>query len=221
MERYSRLDEPAGSEREPIFNAPWPAVAVAAVIVGGYFLQSLVPQDALLMRWGYSPVLSRGRPETLLSAVFLHGGWAHALMNAAFGLAFATPVARYFGTSLRGFVAFMLFYLACGGLGNLAFGLLHPREIAPLIGASGAVSGLAAAASRLVAGRGQVGPLLSAPVLGMGGGWIIANLLIAVVGFAPGAGGAQVAWEVHLAGFAIGLFLLRPLAPVAGPPRAD
>lgn len=210
------------SEREPVFNAPWPAVVVTAVIVAGYFLQSLLPhEDAFVMRWGYSPILSRGHPETLLSAIFLHGGWAHALMNGAFALAFGTPVARYFGTTFRGFVAFMLFYLACGGLGNLAFGLLHPKEIGPLIGASGAVSGLAAAASRLVAGRGEVGPLLSASVLGMAGGWIIANLLIAVLGFAPGAGDAQVAWEVHLVGFALGLFLVRPLAPVAGRLRAD
>lgn len=210
------------SEKEPIFNAPWPAVAVAVVIVGGYFLQGFFPQQLVLPRWGFSaPALAAGHPETLVTAMFLHGSWGHALSNGAFGLAFATPVARYFGMRGRGLLAFALFYLVTGALGNLAFGLLHPRDLGPLIGASGAVSGLAAAASRIAAGRGEVGSQFSPLVAGMAGGWIITNLLIAVLGFAPGTGGANVAWEVHLVGFALGLFLIRPLGALAGRVRAD
>ena len=219
--RHSELEEPLSSEKEPLFNAPWPAVAITVAIVGGYLLQSLLPPEQILPRWGYSPVLSRGHPETLITAVFLHGSWAHAGMNGALALAFATPVARYFGSRATGFAGFMLFYVLCGALANLAFGLVHPQETAPLVGASGAVSALAAAASRLVAGRGEVGPILSSPVIGMGGGWVIANLLIAVVGFAPGAGGAQVAWDVHLWGFGLGLLLIEPLGRLAGHVRVN
>lgn len=217
---HPELEEPLSSQREPVFNAPWPAVALIATIIGGYFLQSMVAQEPLLLRWGYSPARG-GHPETLITAVFLHANWAHALMNGAFALAFATPVVRFFGTGPRGALAFLLFYVSCGALGNLAFGLIHPDSPGPLIGASGAVSGLAAAAARIVAGRGEVGPLLSAPVIGMGAGWIITNLLVAILGFAPGSGGAQVAWEVHLAGFALGLVLVSPFAPVSGRTRAD
>ncbi len=228
-ERYSKLEvEPLTSEneqprREPVFNAPWPAVLVTVVILAGYFLQTLVPQDPLLMRWGYSPALDHGRPETLVTAIFLHGGWSHAIMNAATALAFATPVARFFGTHARGVLAFLLFYLVCGALANLAFGLLHPKEVGPVIGASGAVSALAAGAARIVAGGGRsVGPILSPLVLGLGGGWVIVNLLIAILGFSPGLmGQGAVAWEVHLAGFALGLLVLQPLAPVAGAARPD
>lgn len=196
-------------------------MAISASIVAGYFLQSLWPQEQILLRWGYSPARGAAHLETLVTAIFLHGSWAHAGMNAAVALAFAAPVCRYFGSTARGFAAFMLFYVLCGALGNLAFGLLYPKALGPLVGASGAVSALAAGAARIVAGQGEVGPILSPMVLGMGGGWLITNLLVAVLGFSPGSGGAQVAWEVHLAGFAIGLLLIQPLGRLAGRVHAD
>lgn len=210
-------------QSEPLFNAPWPAVAVGFLIVAGYALQTFSGGDALVLRWGYSPALTpqNGHWETLATAMFLHGGWPHALMNGAFGLAFSTPVVRAFGVRGTGLAAFVSLFLVTGVAGNVGFGVLHPTEVAPLIGASGAVSGLAAAAARIVAGGGRVGPLLSPFVVGMGGGWLITNLLTAVLGFAPGAGGATVAWEAHLVGFAVGLFLVKPLAALANSGIAD
>ena len=209
-------------ESQPIFNAPAPALVVLAVIVAGYGLQSFFPAGQILPRWGASGLaLAAGHPETLITAIFLHGGWAHALMNAAFGLAFATPVARYFGDSGKGWLAFAAFYIVSGALANLAFVLMHSREVGPLVGASGAVSALAAAAARIAAGRGEVGPLNSPLVLGMGGGWIITNLLIAILDFSPGSGGAQIAWQVHLVGFALGLFLIEPIGRLVGRVRVD
>ena len=196
-----------GVEPEPMFRAPPAAIAVAVVILGGYFLQSLWLPVSDLSRWGYSADdLHDGHPETLVSAVFLHGSWAHALMNAGMGLAFAAPVARFLGSDLRGTLVFALYYVGCGVLANLGYGLLHPSPTGVLIGASGAVSALAAGASRIVAGGGRVGPILSPFVIGLGGAWLIVNLLTAVLGFAPGAGGGPVAWEVHLLGFGLGLF---------------
>ena len=108
---HPELEEPLSSQREPVFNAvPWPAVALVATIIGGYFLQSFVAQDPLVLRWGYSPARG-GHPETLVTAIFLHKDWAHALTNGAFALAFAAPVAGYFGVGPRGAAA--LDRLAC------------------------------------------------------------------------------------------------------------
>jgi membrane associated rhomboid family serine protease len=53
----------------------------------------------------------------------------------------------------------------------------------------------------------------------MGGAWLIINLLTAVLGFAPGAEGAAVAWEVHLIGFGLGLISI-PLAGWLAAPKA-
>jgi membrane associated rhomboid family serine protease len=155
----------------------------------------------------------------LLSALFVHGGWGHALINAAFALAFATPVARFFGMRRGGTAVFFLFYLLCGALSSLGYAAAHPTQAEPLVGASGAVSGLMGAAARLIAGKGRVGSIFSPPVLGMGGAWLVVNLLVGVLGsgFMPGASGATVAWEAHLAGFLAGVLLIGPFARLAGP----
>ncbi|MDO8801618.1 rhomboid family intramembrane serine protease [Phenylobacterium sp.] len=201
------MDEP----REPIFNAPWPAVAMTVAIIGGFGLQSFLPPEQILPTYGFSPAsLNDGRGITLITALFVHGGWAHALMNGAGALAFGTPVARYYGVKVTGALAFLLFYLACGALANLGYGLVHAGDPHLLVGASGAVAGLMAAAARMIAGKGVPGPYLSPPVVGMTAAWVVVNLLIAVVGFAPGAGGMPVAWEAHLFGYAAGLVLVTP-----------
>lgn len=199
--------EPA---REPIFNAPWPALLLVAIILGGYALQSRFSLDLVAASFAFSPAgLDEGRWWTLLTALFLHGNWGHALMNAAFGLAFATPVARFFGTGAKGALAFFSFYLVCGVLSSLGYAGLHLGSPMPLVGASGAISGLMGAASRLMAGGGRVGKIISSPVLGMGGAWLAVNVLVGVIGsgFVPGAAGAGIAWEAHVAGFVAGVLL--------------
>jgi membrane associated rhomboid family serine protease len=204
--------------REPAFNAPWTAVALSVVIAGGYAIQEFLPQEEVLNAFAFSPAgLAAGQWPTLITALFLHGGWAHALMNAAFALAFGTPVARFFGLKLQGAIAFFAFYLATGVLSNLGYAALHWGGTGALVGASGAVSGLMGAAARLIGGRGRIGPLLSPSVVGMGASWIAINVAIGVFGSSllPGTGGAGVAWEAHLAGFAAGVLIITPFAWLA------
>lgn len=199
---------PAPPARQPILNAPWPAVLLAGVIVAGYAVQSLMPPEAVIAPYAFrASDLDAGRWITLVTALFLHGSWPHALMNAAFALAFGTPVARFLGLRARGVAVFVVFYLVSGVLANLAFAAVHRGDPTPLVGASGAVSGLMGAAARLIAGRGRPGPIISPPVIGMGAAWVVVNLLVAVTGIAPGANGAAVAWEAHLGGFAAGVLL--------------
>ena len=206
--------------REPIFNAPWQAVAVVALIVGGYGVQRLFPADAVLGAYAFSPSnLTPGRWETLITSIFLHGSWAHAMMNGAFALAFSAPVARLFGPKLEGGLLFFGFYVLCGVLANLGYAAAHLGGTGLVVGASGAVSGLMGAAARLIGGHGRPGPMFSKPVLGMGGGWLAINVIIALVGgsFLPGAGNAGVAWEAHIAGFVAGVLLIGPFARLAPP----
>ena len=50
-------------ERQPIFNAPWPAVVATLVIIGGYFVQTLLPQNWLLANFAFSSAaFEQGRP---------------------------------------------------------------------------------------------------------------------------------------------------------------
>ncbi len=204
-----------GVERPPperMFNAPWPALVVAGTIIASYAAQGWLPYEGL--PYALYPVeVEAGRPFGLVSSLFLHGGWPHALMNAAFGLAFGTPVARLFGLRPAGVAAFFIFYLLCGVIAGLVFVGLHPGGMTAVMGASGAVSGLMGAAARLMDRQDRLGSPFSRSALSMAAAWVAVNLLIAATGLAPGVGeGGSVAWEAHLGGFAAGLLLAGPFA---------
>lgn len=207
--------DPDGSQ--PLVNAPWPVVALSLGIIGLYLIQTLFPQ-AIAM-FAFSPAaLAAGQWSGLITSQFLHGGWAHVLMNGAFILAFGAPVARFLGQTPRGLVAFFGLYLLCGVFAGLGFAALNWGLDAAMVGASGAASGLMGAAARLIGGGGRPGPITSPAVTGMAGAWVVVNVIMAFTGGAlmPGAGDAAVAWEAHLAGFAAGVLLLPPAGAVAG-----
>lgn len=206
---------------QPVFNAPWPPLVLAAAIFLSFGFQDMLGGEAIKQYYAFSAeALAAGRFETLLTSLFLHGGWAHAATNGAFALAFGTPVSRFMGDNPRGVGAFTLFYLTCGVISCLGFIMVN-HSGAGLIGASGAVSGLMGAAARLIAGRGVPGPYLSSPVVSMTVAWVGVNLLFAVVGFVPGLGEGVMAWEAHLVGYAAGLVLIGPFGRLAGYRRDD
>jgi membrane associated rhomboid family serine protease len=205
--------------RERVINAPWPVLALVAAILAACAVQKLVGADQAILAYGFSPAaLAQGRWTLLVMALFLHAGWIHALANCAFALAFGTPVARRMGEDLNGASAFFLFYMVCGVLANLAYAGLHLGDVNVVVGASGAVAGLMGAASRMMVRGPELAPLTSRPVIAMAASWVMINLLFGVllVGWSPGAGGAPIAWEVHLAGYAVGLFLFSPVLRVIG-----
>jgi len=203
--------------REPAVTAPAAALWLMALLVVAYVCQTTIAPPDLVRALVYSPDPGPlSRPLSLFTAVWLHGGWGHLGMNSAFALAFATPIARFFGAGLRGTLSVFLFFIVTGALGNLGFGLLHSGQSVGLIGASGGVSGLAAGAARIVGGEGGIGGLRSPFVMSLGGAWILSNLVLALSGGILMPGGAQIAWEAHLAGFAAGLALVRPFAALAG-----
>ncbi len=204
--------------RERMFNAPWPALAIVAAIVVAYVLQStLAPGDEGTARWGFAPVDLIRRPwPGLLTVMFVHNGWAHALINALGALAFGPPVARLMGGGWKGPSLFLLFYLACGLIATLGYTAMHLHSAEPVVGASGAIAGLMGGASRLLGPEARpISPILSRPVISMGSGWVIVNALMAIFG-GPFMDGARIAWEAHIAGFFAGVLLIGPFAWLAG-----
>ena len=212
--------DPAALAREPMFRAPGAAILLVALLIGAYGLQRLAGSDAVIEQYAFSPArLSAGGWGGLLTALFVHGNWPHVLMNTLGALAFGAPVARLLTGSRGGALGFFAFYLACGVLSCLGYALVHPGSPSLLVGASGAVAGLMGAASRLIERRptgkaGRLAPFASRTVIGMAVGWVVVNSLVALVGFGPGTGGAPVAWEAHLFGYAAGLFLIGPTCSV-------
>jgi membrane associated rhomboid family serine protease len=169
----------------------------------------------------FAPIdLQNGRWGGLFTAMLLHGGWAHALMNAVGALAFGAPVARLFGERF-GSSVFLLFYIGCGVIAALGYGLVHWGSSDPMVGASGAVFGLIGGATRLMGAPqgwrgGRVLSLLDRRVIAASIAWMAVNAVTGLIGYAPGADGARIAWEAHAFGFFAGLLAIGPLGRAFG-----
>lgn len=196
--------------REKIFNAPFLPLLIAASMPVLFFLQERLPDQGLSMAFRPDG-LWRGEWSGLFTSMLLHGGWAHVFMNAIGALTFGAPVARLLERG-AGPLIFIAFYIVSGALAALGYGLLHPDSAAPLVGASGAVFGLIGAATRLMGGHGRVLPLFHPLVLKASAAWMAVNLIVGLIGLAPGAEGARIAWEAHAVGFVFGLVAVGLLA---------
>ncbi len=88
------------------------------------------------------PVVGVDLPErwTLISYMFLHGGWLHLIGNMLFLWVFGDNV-----EDAMGHIRFIMFYLMCGIFAGLAHSWVLPGSKLPLIGASGAVAGVISA----------------------------------------------------------------------------
>jgi membrane associated rhomboid family serine protease len=209
--------------REPAFNVPWPVWTLLGVLVLAHLARLALGIDADQLAL-LSTDLPAGRLSGLLTYQFVHGSWVHLAMNSVFILAFGSPVARFLSGGLRGALAFFAFFLVCGAAAAIAFAgfseLLDAGSPAAgpwaLVGASGAASGLMAAAARLIQGRGQLGPITGSIVVGMTAGWIAMNLVLGISGLTPGAAGVPVAWQAHIFGYLFGLLAIAPAGWVAG-----
>ncbi|WP_315923387.1 rhomboid family intramembrane serine protease [Mesorhizobium sp. SP-1A] len=225
---FEEREAPRRAEREPVFNMPSVILAVIALCVGVHLVRVywLTPQQdvALLLRSAFIPVRYSGQYELDLYAftspftyTFLHGGVAHLAVNMVWLAAFGTPLANRLG-ALR----FALFFAATGVAAAAFFWAIHPSMEAPLIGASGAISGMMGAAARLgfridrssgkAAFAGAPLPfsevVRSRAVITFLGVWMVINIVTGVIGLAPGMED-QIAWEAHIGGFLAGFFGLR------------
>lgn len=214
--------------REPVFNLPPVVLAVIGICVAVHLIRVYWLTDdqdfELLVRAAFVPIRYSGRFDLDFFAfsspftyAFLHGGFAHLAINMVWLAAFGSPLANRFG-ALR----FSLFFAATGLAAVALFWAMHPFGEAPLVGASGAISGMMGAAARYgfridrssgkAAFAGQ--PLPMAAVLRSRGvvtflaTWMVINLATGLFGLAPGIDG-QIAWEAHIGGFLAGFFGLR------------
>lgn len=214
---------PDSQAAQPIFNVPPVVVAVIAVLVAVHVILGFMGEDwigwalyafALIpARWtlpGY-PMLPGSEYWSLVTYMVLHGDWMHLMFNSLWFLIFGTPVARYLGS-----VRFLLLCLAAGLAGGLASLFLHWGENVVVIGASGAVSGLLAAAIPIMYGWRVPGGVLPLPPSGLLAspralGFMLVWLAITL--FSGGAGWtgqaflteSAIAWEAHIGGFLGGL----------------
>lgn len=196
--------------RERIFNAPLAAVLTAISIPALFIVQRELPDGGFGLAFRPSSLTDGQWWPGLLTAMFLHAGWSHVAMNALGAIAFGPPVARLM-PGLRGAAAFLLFYIACGVVAALGYGLLHLESHDIALGASGAIFGLTGAAIRLLGRRdGRLRSLSDPRVLSLSAVLMAVNLAVGLIGLIPGAEAGRVAWEAHAVGYLFGVLAIGP-----------
>jgi len=154
---------------------------------------------------------------TVVSSMFLHGGWLHLIGNMLYLWIFGDNI-----EDRMGHLRFLMFYLACGVAAVFAQAVPAPESVVPMVGASGAISGVLGAYLLLfprarvlvLVPLGFVLQVIRLPAVWVLGLWFLVQLLSSLM--AP-AGEGGVAFRAHLGGFLTGLLL----APVflLGRPR--
>lgn len=218
--------------REPVFNLPRSVVLAAAAIIGVQVLRDLLPDvesARLLLTLAFIPARYSGEALELpggyvtcvtsfLTYMVVHAGWVHVAVNVLWMIAFGSAVAKRIGDA-----RFFYFSALCGVAGALTHLVFHFGGLAPMVGASAAISGQMAGALRFFFNMRWGGieakppDLALVPLASLGEtfkdrrivlllvAWVVLN---AIFGLIPqpilGAEGG-IAWEAHIGGFLCGL----------------
>ncbi len=152
--------------------------------VPGYFTGTITPTP-------YGAYLS---PFTHM---FIHGSWMHLFFNTIMMLSLGMFFEREFGTRRTA-----VFFFVCGLAGALAYFALNPFTTAPVIGASGGISGLFGALIILLSKRGGIGSRAARSP------WPLILFWVAFMIAAGFLSGESLAWQAHIGGFLAGIGLL-------------
>ncbi|MGH6832442.1 MAG: rhomboid family intramembrane serine protease [Methyloceanibacter sp.] len=218
---------------EPVLNVPRSVTGVAALLIGVQFVRGFLPDEldlTLLLALAFIPARYSGAalelPGGYLTAVtsfvtymVVHAGWVHLVVNLLWMLAFGSAVARRMGD-----LKFLGFSVLCGIAGAFTHLLFHYGDMAPVVGASAAISGQMAGALRFIFGAkrlpGQRAPdFVGAPLMTLGQTlsdkrivafllfWVALNAYFGLSAIRIAGEEGGIAWEAHIGGFLCGLLI--------------
>jgi len=213
-----------GQGREPFLRAPTAVLALIGALVAAHvarMLMTTAASERVVSEYAFIPLRyapHAQEPGTLieraipfLGYMFIHADVTHLAINCLWLLAFGSVVGRRFGGPM-----FVTFFVLCGAAAAAFYLALDWESPGAMIGASGAISGLMAAGIRMVgpvAGsspRRSLIPILSPQVVVFSGLWIAVNLALGFSGFSLAGEAQPIAWQAHLGGYFVGLFLAGP-----------
>jgi membrane associated rhomboid family serine protease len=186
-----------------------PVITVLIVVANALvFLLELAGGDAFVQRWSVIPanVVAGHQWITILTAMFMHGGWLHIIGNMVFFWAFGPEIEDAMG-SLR----YLAFYLLSGTAASIAQILVVSSSTVPNLGASGAIAGVMGAFI-VTYPRDEIRTLLVIgwfidvtvlPASLLIGFWFLIQLLSGIGSVANVQGGG-VAYMAHVGGFVFG-----------------
>jgi membrane associated rhomboid family serine protease len=206
----------------PTTLAPVITVGLIALCTLAFFWQLSLGThaEAVIQALGFMPAAMFGNqplsPElrqvpatlTIVTSMFLHGGWMHLIGNMLYLWIFGNNV-----EDAMGHARFVVFYLLCGAAAVLAQALPAPNSTIPMIGASGAISGVLGAYLLLypharvlvLIPLGAFSRMLYLPAMLVLGFWFLLQLLNT---FLADPNQPGVAFGAHAGGFVAGMLLI-------------
>jgi membrane associated rhomboid family serine protease len=189
-------------------STPYVSYTLIGLNILVFLYQVLLPgreEFEFILRWGAIPAdVSDGqRVFTLVTCIFLHGSWLHIGGNMLFLWVFGDNI-----EDVMGHVGYLAFYLLTGIAASAAQVWLDTSSQVPLVGASGAISGVLAAYIVLFP-RGRVVSLIFLGIFVttiLLPAWIMIGYWISLGMRTAGTGG--VAYFAHIGGFVAGLILV-------------
>jgi membrane associated rhomboid family serine protease len=167
-----------------------------------------------------APTISYPVWVTVFTSMFMHGGWLHILGNMLYLWVFGDNI-----EDAMGHLKFLMFYVACG-VGAVALQVLvSPNAMTPMVGASGAISGVLASYLLLFPRRGVrtlifvfvFVTVITLPAILVIGFWIVLQFINSVGSLGPRTAQTDgVAYFAHVGGFATGVVLTLLLRAVGG-----
>ena len=215
---------PIGDEQVTGGPPPLLNYALIALNVLAFLLELSQPSERALQSfitaWGVVPrEYSSGHDiapliplpfwSTLITSMFLHGGWMHLGGNMLYLWIFGDNLNK-----VMGHVRYFLFYMVCGLAAGLAHIAFNSGSGVPSVGASGAISGVLGGYMVLFP-RNRVrvmmrGGITAVPAYVMLGLWILIQIVSGAMD--QGGEGGGVAFMAHIGGFAAGLVLVKLFA---------
>jgi membrane associated rhomboid family serine protease len=189
-------------------------IALNVIVFAYEFMLPKTGLESLIYNWGLIPYQLMDLQPTafvrVLTSMFLHGGVMHLLGNMLYLWIFGDNI-----ESAMGSLCFLVFYLLCGVGAGLGQVLAGPNSEIPMVGASGAISGVLGAYLVLYP-RAQVETLLflgyflrlvRLPAVVVLGFWIVLQLFSGVLSLGAASSGG-VAFFAHVGGFVAGVVLV-------------
>jgi membrane associated rhomboid family serine protease len=208
---------PIGDENRGMRSRPyvtWGLIALNILVFLYQLSLSEVDLAQFFFDWGTVPrdISNGDQLYTLITCMFLHGGWLHIGGNMLFLWVFGDNIEDTMGHG-----RFLIFYLLCGIAASALQVVIDTDSTTPMIGASGAISGVLAAYLMLYP-KGKIRTLLLIgipiivliPAWGMIGYWIVIQFINGIASLGPDTAetGGGVAYFAHIGGFLAGAALV-------------
>lgn len=211
-DKARREQEKAQAGAEPMINMPPVTLALILVILCIHIgMNYVLPDDIagwIVMNLGFVPEAFNTAPlsppvlASTIAHMFLHGSWMHVVMNIFMLAAFGSGIERWLGSR-----RLLILFFVSGLFGAAAHYILNTHSVFPMIGASGGLSGLfAAAIVMLNRGQREMGGRIG--ILPFALLWIGLSIAFGMLG---GPDGSMIAWAAHVGGFLGGFAVLKAM----------